>query len=218
MPRRSARRTPRRRAATSSGSELGRGTQRMEPRVPERLVGVDVPHARDDALVEQHRLERRSPPGEALGEKARREARAERLGAETRPEVLLELGRWEHVPGPEAAHVAVRDARAVVEVDRRRARARRASGKPPVMRRWTTSARPLSKRMTRYLPRRSTDATRSPVSSASTSAGSSGIVSRGSWTRTRESCRPSEARLEPRAIGLHLGQLRHPGGPGKNGG
>ena len=48
----------------------------MEPRVPERLVGVDVPDARDDALVEQHRLERRPPPRDALGEKARGEPRA----------------------------------------------------------------------------------------------------------------------------------------------
>ena len=59
------------------------------------------------------------------------------------------------------------------------------------MRRWTTSARPLSKRMTMYFPRRSTAATRSPSSSASTSAGSSGSVRRGSWMRTRESVRPT---------------------------
>ena len=55
--------------------ELGCRPQRMEPRVPEGLVGVDVPDARDDALVEEHSLQRRPPPGKALGEEAHGEPR-----------------------------------------------------------------------------------------------------------------------------------------------
>ena len=67
----------------------------MQPRVPERFVRVDVPHARDHALVEEHRLERRPTAGQPLAEKACREARAERLGAETHTQVLLQLCRSE---------------------------------------------------------------------------------------------------------------------------
>src|SRR6266511_4730146 len=62
--------------------------------------------------------------------------------------------------------------------------------KPPVMRRWTSRTRPLSKRSMRYLPRRSTLATRSPSSSAATSSGGSGRVSRPSRISTRSSVRP----------------------------
>ena len=58
-----------------------------------------------------------------------------------------------------------------------------------------------------YFPRRSTDATCSPSSSASTSAGSSGSVKRGSWIRTRAERPPDEARLESRAVRLDLGKL-----------
>src|SRR5687767_11676119 len=35
--------------------------ERMEPRPPERLVCVDVPHASEDALVEDDRLQRSLP-------------------------------------------------------------------------------------------------------------------------------------------------------------
>ena len=189
----------------------------MEPRVPKRFVRVDVPHARDDALVEEHGLERRPPPGEPLAEKACREARAKRLGSETRCQVLLQLGGGRTCQVPKR-----RTSRYDTPVPSSRSMTARscvagASGKPPVMRRWTTSARPLSKRMTRYLPRRSTARTRSPVSSASTSAGSSGIVSRGSWTRTRENVRPTGAARAARGTSRLPGSSGI-GGPGKNGG
>src|SRR5581483_3713366 len=55
--------------------------------------------------------------------------------------------------------------------------------KPPVMRRWTRSTWPLWRRTTMYLPRRSTDAIRSPVSIPATMAGSSGRVRRTSSMR-----------------------------------
>ena len=56
----------------------------MDPRAPERLVGVDVPDAGDRALVEERRLDRRAPAGERVGEALRRERGGERLDAEPR--------------------------------------------------------------------------------------------------------------------------------------
>ena len=44
--------------------------QRVEPRAPERLVGVDVPDAGDRALVEQRRLQRRPPAAQRLAQPA----------------------------------------------------------------------------------------------------------------------------------------------------
>ena len=86
----------------------------MEARPPERLVCVDVPDACEEALVEDERLQRRAPPGDLVGEGARRERPAERLGADALREVGLELAGLEEQPGSEAAHVAIGDVRSVV--------------------------------------------------------------------------------------------------------
>jgi len=48
--------------------ETGGGAKRVEPRPPERLVGVDVPHTRERALVEERRFERGAPTSETLAE------------------------------------------------------------------------------------------------------------------------------------------------------
>ena len=101
------------RRATSSRVEAARGAQRMQPRAPERLVGVDVPEPGDGALVEERRLERRSAPASRFAERAAVNA-AERLGAEPLREVRLELVRLEQQPRAEAAHVAIGDVRSVV--------------------------------------------------------------------------------------------------------
>ena len=63
--------------------------------------------------------------------------------------------------------------------------------KPPVIRRCTRRSRPLSSRSRRYLPRRSTETTRSPSSSSATSKRSYGRVRRGSRISTRVSVLPS---------------------------
>jgi hypothetical protein len=39
---------------------VARGTERMDARPPQRLVGVDVPHAGEDALVEEDGLHGRT--------------------------------------------------------------------------------------------------------------------------------------------------------------
>src|SRR3954452_7446982 len=89
----------------------------MDLRAPERLVGVDVPDAGDRALVEERRLDRRLPLLQARRQRRRREGGAERLLAEPRIEVRVELVRLEQQPGAEAADVAIGDVRAVVEAD-----------------------------------------------------------------------------------------------------
>ena len=150
---------PRWRRRSSSASRLAGDAERVQPRVPERLVDVDVPEPGDGALVEQRGLERGSPAGEPLAERLRGEP-AERLLPHLRGQVRLELAGLEQQPRAEAAHVAVDDPGAVVERDER-APVRMTSGAGscstvPVMRRWTSSARPDSNRTIRYLPRRST--------------------------------------------------------------
>ena len=83
-------------------------------RAPERLVDVDVPEAGERALVEERGLDRRATLREPLAETRRREERVERLLADARREIRLELARLEHEPGAEAPDVAVRDVRSVV--------------------------------------------------------------------------------------------------------
>src|SRR5439155_14239357 len=51
--------------------ELTRRPQRMDPGMPERLVGVDVAEAGNDALVENRRLHRGPPPGQPPREEGR---------------------------------------------------------------------------------------------------------------------------------------------------
>ena len=86
----------------------------MEARPPERFVRVDVPDAREDALVEDDGLERRLAAGEAVGERARGEAAAERLLADPLGEVRLELAGLEEQPRAEAPDVSIGDVRSVV--------------------------------------------------------------------------------------------------------
>ena len=77
------------------------------------------------------------------------------------------------------------------------------------MRRWISNARSDAKRTTRYLPRRSTCSTRSPVSSAATASGSSGRVSRTSSISTCSRRRPSSAgAIAVGMAALHLGAGR----------
>ena len=88
--------------------------QRVQPRPPQRLVRVDVPNAREDALVEDDRLQGRAPAREAVDERSRRERAAEWLDADLGREVRLEVRRLEQEPGAEAPHVPVCDVRSVV--------------------------------------------------------------------------------------------------------
>src|SRR5262249_35299900 len=90
----------------------------------------------DHALVEEHRLERRASAGEAGGEPARREPRAERLGAVLAGEIPERVHVLEDEPRPESPNVPERDARPVVELEDRALVTRReepeASGHPQV--------------------------------------------------------------------------------------
>jgi len=94
--------------------EAGRGTKRVEPCPPQRLVGVDVPHPGKRPLVEKGGLERGAPTRKTLAEAGGREQRVERLVAHAGAEVRLRLPRFEQEPRAEAPHVSIRDVRSVV--------------------------------------------------------------------------------------------------------
>ena len=96
------------------GVELAGGPQRVDARAPERLVDVDVPEAGERALVEQRGLDRRFAVREPRGEHLRRKGAPERLGAETRREIGVELARLEQQPRAEAPDVAIGNVRSVV--------------------------------------------------------------------------------------------------------
>jgi hypothetical protein len=76
------------------------GTQRMDPGSEQGLVGVDVADARNPALVEQHRLDRRSAPPQLLAQMLRRELLGEGLEAESRIQELLQSRRTEQERSP----------------------------------------------------------------------------------------------------------------------
>ena len=86
----------------------------MDTRPPQGLVGVDVPHACEGALIEEHSLDRRAPRCQPFAQPPGVEPALERLPAKARREVWLELVRLDEQPGAEAADVPVRDVRPVV--------------------------------------------------------------------------------------------------------
>ena len=96
------------------GAKLPRGAPGMDPRPPERLVGVDVPDAGEAALVEDCRLDGRTATGERLRKAFRGEAPFEWLASDTGGQVGVELLRLDEKPRAEAADVSVRDVRSVV--------------------------------------------------------------------------------------------------------
>src|SRR5262249_47134954 len=99
------------------GLEVRPPPQRMDAGVPERLVRINVPQPRDDALVEEQRLDRRSTAGERLLEPSPGEPWAERLRTEAVAEVAVHLPSLEQQPRPEPPDVGVDDPRAVVQRD-----------------------------------------------------------------------------------------------------
>ena len=86
----------------------------MDSRAPERLVGVDVPHAGDGALVEDRRLDRGTPPGELLSEVLRAVRIRERLAPDARIDVCVHLVGLQQEPGAEPPDVSVGNVRPVV--------------------------------------------------------------------------------------------------------
>ena len=85
----------------------------MEARPPERLVCVDVPTPAK-SLWSRTSAFSGAAAGDPVGEGARRERPAERLGPDPLREVGVELAGLEEEPGSETAHVAVGDVRVVV--------------------------------------------------------------------------------------------------------
>ena len=60
MPARSAARIDRCSLAASGWTHVVRRSERIQSAAPERFVGIDVPETGDDALIEEHRLQRRA--------------------------------------------------------------------------------------------------------------------------------------------------------------
>src|SRR4051812_19959716 len=97
--------------------QRARAAQRMDAGAKERLVGVDVADARDAALVQQQRLDRRAPLARLQVEVLGREVRAERLDAQAAVEELLQRGAAEReLAGAEAARVTEAQDVGVVEL------------------------------------------------------------------------------------------------------
>src|SRR5262245_31173244 len=97
--------------------ELSRRPQRMDARMPQGLVRVDVPQARDRPLVEHGGLDGRLTSGQAAFEERGGEPRPERFRPEAGREVVVELVRAQHDPGSETPDVAVDDVSPVVELE-----------------------------------------------------------------------------------------------------
>ncbi len=95
------------------GAERVRVAERVEPRPPESLVGVDVADAGEEVLVHQQRLEPAAAPGEQLREPPRGEVVGEWLGPGRQDADRLALDRLARIRvapiqphPPELAHVA----------------------------------------------------------------------------------------------------------------
>src|SRR5829696_8538894 len=87
--------------------EVARGRERVDPRAPQRLVGVDVPDPGDGALVEDRGLDGRASCREPLCQITGAERRFERLASDPRIDVLVHLGRLEKEPRAEPPDVTV---------------------------------------------------------------------------------------------------------------
>ena len=152
-------------------------------------------------------------PASRSREVGRREPRARAApGRAGRARCSSASSRLEQEPRAEAAQVAVGDPRAVVELEHRalvasRARtgSRRSSAGGRAARARSRGGRAGTCRAARP------PSTRSPASSAAIHAGSSGRVSRGVVDPRRGDSPPLDARREPAALGLDLGELRHYG-------
>jgi hypothetical protein len=91
--------------------------ERVDARPPERLVGVDVAHARDALLGEQERLDWLAAAARQRAQRLRGEGGVERLHAEARAEVgVARVDAEQHDPGAEAAHVVEQEPLARVEL------------------------------------------------------------------------------------------------------
>ena len=92
-----------------------RGAQRVQPRAPQGLVGVDVADAGDERLVDEQRLEPRPAAADAGPELAQREPRVQRLRPDAVERVVV---RAVQPDPPELADVAEPELAAVVERQR----------------------------------------------------------------------------------------------------
>ena len=166
------------------------GPQRMEPRGPQRLVGVDVADPGDERLVEQERLEPALPPAQPAPEVAHRERRVERLRTERREDRRRRRPRSTSSPvtgsrpySPTLPNLRMSRKRSSrPSASSRTSRTYGSSGVSagttnswPVIFRWIVSAASPDRSTTICLARRPTASTRRP---ATASANASGVCVR----------------------------------------
>jgi hypothetical protein len=94
--------------------ELAGRSPRIDPRAPERFVGVDISDSGERSLVEERCLDGSLPPRESLAEIGCGKSASQRLEAEARRQIGLQLVRSKHEPGSEPPDIAVPDVRSVV--------------------------------------------------------------------------------------------------------
>src|SRR5947209_5807827 len=90
----------------------------MDPRSEQRLVGVDVAHPGDPALIEDEGLDRRGAPSRQPAEVLSREGGIERLDSEPQRQIRVAgRGPEEQVARAEAPRVDIEELMAAVEAE-----------------------------------------------------------------------------------------------------
>ena len=168
-----------------------------------------------DALVEEHRLERCTPPGEPLAEKARRKAGAERLGPRRAPRYSSSSAGESTCQVPKRRTSRYDTPRAVVEVDDgalvRGERLRKAAGHAQVDDERESALEADDEVLAAPLDGRDTLSGQLRLHLGGIQRHRQPVVV-DAHARDRA---PEQARLEPSPVRLHLGQLRHRAVPGR---
>ena len=217
----------RRRSCCSARQPPGRAA-RVDARAEQRLVRVDVADARDPALVEQQRLDRRAAaPRERAqvlgGEAPRRTARGRGARRRTPPAPRAERAARRCRSAADRRSPGARSPRAAARARlRERARARRAAcarACAPARGRDRRAPRPscagagrgdvVVEAPQQVLAAPASCSTRRPSSARSSSAGASGRDQRGSRISTLEQAPALHERRQLAPDRLDLGQLGH---------
>ena len=205
------------RATWAPGQPVARPVA-VDPGPPERLVGVDVADAGDQALVEQLALDP-GRYGAAPGRRSRRRRTAGRAGRGRCGRSRAAGRRRRRRPSrpPNIRWSTNRSSTAGVSRASRTRRCR-SSGAPggwtsiwPLMPRWPSRASPLSSGSQKYLPRRRAPSIRRPVRAAAKPSGSARVAAYRARVQHLDAGdgAPDHVALEAGADDLDLGELGH---------
>ena len=198
------------RVALRAGERAG-AAQRMDLRPEQRLVGIDVPHPRDPALVEEERLDRRTAPLREPAQGARRRARRRADPRRARRRTPPARGARRPAHGAEPARVAEPQLVAVREPDPhplvRRIRLRVVQ--EGTSSQWRIRKTSPSRSKTSHFPRRGHRIGR-PRTASATSSGASGAHHRWSRTSSAVIARPATSGSRLRRIVSTSGSSARP--------